>query len=114
MGKVRVAINGYGVIGKRVVDAVALQNDMEVSGICDVSADYRTRIAEGKGFRIFAPDREIEQQLASSEIRVVGLLDDLLEMSDVVVDCTPKKISTQNAQQYSRHAVKVVFQGGEK
>lgn len=114
MGQLRIAINGYGVIGKRVADAVALQNDMEISGVCEVSSDYRTRTAQGKGFRIFAPDREIEQQLASSEIRVVGLLDDLLEMSDVVVDCTPKKISTQNAQQYSRHAVKVVFQGGEK
>ncbi len=35
MKKVKVAINGYGVIGKRVVDAVLLQDDMELAGICD-------------------------------------------------------------------------------
>jgi len=28
-----VAVNGYGVIGKRVADAVALQDDMELIGI---------------------------------------------------------------------------------
>ena len=29
-GKIRVAVNGYGVIGKRVAAAVALQADMRV------------------------------------------------------------------------------------
>ena len=28
--RIRVAVNGYGVIGKRVADAVAAQNDMDV------------------------------------------------------------------------------------
>ena len=28
--RIRVAVNGYGVIGKRVADAVAAQNDMGV------------------------------------------------------------------------------------
>lgn len=32
---VRVAVNGYGVIGKRVADAVAAQDDMELSGVID-------------------------------------------------------------------------------
>lgn len=31
--KLRVAVNGYGVIGKRVADAVAAQDDMEIVGI---------------------------------------------------------------------------------
>ena len=34
--KVRVAINGYGVIGKRVADAVRLQPDMQLVGVGDV------------------------------------------------------------------------------
>jgi glyceraldehyde-3-phosphate dehydrogenase (NAD(P)) len=29
----RVAVNGYGVIGKRVADAVAQQDDMELAGV---------------------------------------------------------------------------------
>jgi glyceraldehyde-3-phosphate dehydrogenase (NAD(P)) len=41
----RVAINGYGVIGKRVADAVALQDDMTLVGVADVVSDYRIRVA---------------------------------------------------------------------
>ena len=30
---IKVAINGYGTIGKRVADAVACQDDMEIIGV---------------------------------------------------------------------------------
>lgn len=39
--KIKVAINGYGVIGKRVADAVRAQEDMELLGVSDVTTDYR-------------------------------------------------------------------------
>ena len=40
---IRVAVNGYGVIGKRVADAVTLQDDMQLAGIADTAADWRLR-----------------------------------------------------------------------
>ncbi len=43
-GKTRVSVNGYGVIGKRVADAVRVQPDMELAGIADVVYDYRVRV----------------------------------------------------------------------
>ena len=49
-GNVRVVVNGYGVIGKRVADAVALQSDMQVSGVADVVSDYRIRLAVERGY----------------------------------------------------------------
>lgn len=42
-GKVRVAVNGYGVIGKRIADAVMAQEDMELVGIADVVSDWRVK-----------------------------------------------------------------------
>ena len=39
--RTRVAVNGYGVIGKRVADAVASQDDMELVGIADIETDWR-------------------------------------------------------------------------
>jgi len=39
--KIRVAVNGYDVIGKRVADAVRLQPDMELVGVSDVVSDYQ-------------------------------------------------------------------------
>lgn len=34
--RIRVAVNGFGVIGKRVAEAVALQDDMDLAGVSDV------------------------------------------------------------------------------
>ena len=34
-GEIRVAANGYGVIGKRVADAIASPEDIELVGIAD-------------------------------------------------------------------------------
>ena len=46
MRKIRVAVNGYGVIGKRIADAVALQDDMELVGIADVVTDWRIKAGD--------------------------------------------------------------------
>lgn len=56
MEKIRVAINGYGVIGKRVADAVHLQEDMELAGVCDVITDWRIQMAVLKKYPVFASD----------------------------------------------------------
>jgi glyceraldehyde-3-phosphate dehydrogenase (NAD(P)) len=37
-GKTRVAVNGYGVVGKRVAEAVILQDDLELAGVADITA----------------------------------------------------------------------------
>lgn len=37
MKKIKVAINGYGVIGKRVADTVRQQDDMGLIGVADLT-----------------------------------------------------------------------------
>src|SRR5690606_14664629 len=51
---VRVAVIGYGVIGKRVADAVALQQDMQLAGVADVAIDWRLKVAAALELPIFA------------------------------------------------------------
>jgi glyceraldehyde-3-phosphate dehydrogenase (NAD(P)) len=51
---VRVVVHGYGVIGKRVADAVSLQDDMTLAGVADVVTDYRIRMAVARGYPLFA------------------------------------------------------------
>jgi glyceraldehyde-3-phosphate dehydrogenase (NAD(P)) len=66
--KIKVAINGYGVIGKRVADAVACQEDMAVAGVCDVTTDWRPRVALRKAYELFgasAADVETWREQAS-------------------------------------------------
>lgn len=45
MTPIEVAVNGYGVLGTRVADAVALQPDLELAGVADLVADYRVPVA---------------------------------------------------------------------
>lgn len=114
MKKINVAVNGYGVIGKRVAEAVALQDDMQLVGIGDVAADWRIKAAATKGYKIFANTEEGRNAMENQKIAVAGSLDDLLESVDVVVDCAPKKFGSQNAEKYRRAGVKFIVQGGEK
>lgn len=114
MEKIKVAVNGYGVIGKRVADAVTLQDDMELIGVCDVVTDYRIQMAILKKYPVFAPDDEFKTKIGEAGINSSGTLKDLLATSDIIVDCTPKKIAAQNIELYKRLGKKFILQGGEK
>ena len=112
--KVKVAVNGYGVIGKRVADAVALQDDMELMGVSDITYDYRIRVAAERGYPIYASLPDKRKLMEEARIPVVGTLEDLLQKVDIVVDCTPKGIGAKNKPIYEKAGIKAIFQGGEK
>lgn len=112
--RTRVAVNGYGVIGKRVADAVARQDDMELAGVADISVDWRPRMATQKGFRLYGATQEHAEAMGHAGLDVAGTLDDLLGASDLVVDCTPKRVAAKNIGIYRQRGVKFIVQGGEK
>lgn len=112
--KTRVAVNGYGVIGKRVADAVIAQPDMSLVGIADIVSDYRLKAAAIADLPIYAAASEKAPEMREAGIPVRGDLDDLLLRTDVIVDCTPKGIAATNLDRYRAAGVKAIFQGGEK
>jgi glyceraldehyde-3-phosphate dehydrogenase (NAD(P)) len=112
--KVKVGLAGYGVIGKRVADAVALQDDMELFGIAEVSADYRIRAAIRKKYPIYASLPEKAEEMKKNGVELAGNLQDLLKEVDVMIDCTPAGVGAKNKPLYEKNGVKAIFQGGEK
>jgi glyceraldehyde-3-phosphate dehydrogenase (NAD(P)) len=112
--QVRVAVNGFGVIGKRVADAVAQQDDMVLVGVADVVSDYRMRVAVERGFPVFTALGEARHDMEAAGIPVAGTLDDLLGRADIVVDCTPKGVATKNKERYQAAGLKAIWHGGEK
>ncbi len=112
--RVRVAVNGYGVIGKRIADAVYAQDDMELVGVADVVSDWRIKVAVEKGYPVFASTPEAGDAVRAAGIPVAGSLDDLLRQVDVIADATPKKVASTNLEKYRAAGVKSIFQGGEK
>ena len=111
--KIRVAVNGYGVIGKRIADAVAAQEDMELVGIADVVSDYRVKVAINKGYSIFASTPDAAAQMRTAGVPLAGTLNELLGTIDVVADATPKKVASTNFEKYKAAGVRSIFQGGE-
>lgn len=112
--KLRVAVNGYGVIGRRVADAVALQEDMKIAGVADVVTDWRTRVALRRGFPLFAATADALEKMKAVGIQPRGDLRSLLDNADVVVDCTPKGVDARNLPLYNEVGIRAVFQGGAK
>ncbi|MEM0020951.1 MAG: type II glyceraldehyde-3-phosphate dehydrogenase [Fervidicoccaceae archaeon] len=116
-GKARVLVMGYGVIGKRVADAVSAQDDMTLIGIGDVSSDWRIRLAVKKGYRIYAATQEALPKMKASGLPLEGTVEELIRSGsvDIVVDATPKDIGYKNKENlYKKYGVKAIFQGGEK
>jgi glyceraldehyde-3-phosphate dehydrogenase (NAD(P)+) (phosphorylating) len=112
--KTRVAVNGYGVIGKRVAAAVARQPDMVLVGVSDVVTDWRARMVTRNGFSLFGATTDHAAAMRAAGLDVTGPLDELLGQADVVVDCTPKRIAAKNIDVYRRRGLKFILQGGEK
>jgi len=71
---VRVGVNGFGVIGKRVADAVSKQNDMKLVGVSDVAGDYRVKLGQMKGYQIYASIPEKLPDMKKAGVEVAGRL----------------------------------------
>ncbi|MEM0271728.1 MAG: type II glyceraldehyde-3-phosphate dehydrogenase [Thermoprotei archaeon] len=114
MAKLRVCVNGYGTIGKRVAEALSLQADMVVEGVVKTKADYSCELIREKGYPLYAASKESLESFKKANIDVEGLAEDLFKMCDVVVDCTPEGVGAKYKQVYDQLGVKAIFQGGEK
>lgn len=77
MNEMRVAVNGYGVIGKRVADAVRMQPDMRLVGVADVAADWRIQTATVLGIPVYAADGDAGDRMRQAGLPVAGEFDDL-------------------------------------
>lgn len=110
----KIAVVGYGVIGKRVASAIHKQDDMELTGICDIISDWRIQSAVQNNFDVYGATSNAEQELIKAGLSVKGGMAELLAQVDLVVDCTPKKVAAKNVEQYKKQGIKFIVQGGEK
>jgi len=108
---VKVGINGYGTVGKRVADAIDQQDDMEVVGVAKRSPTYEAEMAVEKDYPFYAASYKYMDGFEEKGIPIEGMLEDLLEKADIIVDGTPKKAGYK--PKYEKAGVKAIWQGGE-
>lgn len=116
MSKPQVAVVGYGVIGQRLADGVALQQDMELAGVVDVAPTLAIRALHESGmpYKLYVVAAEQKAAFDALGIPVSGTLDDLLGQVDIVLDSSPGGIGRKNKEIYQARGIKAIFQGGEK
>ncbi|QIB73172.1 type II glyceraldehyde-3-phosphate dehydrogenase [Halogeometricum borinquense] len=110
---IRVGVNGYGTIGKRVADAVDAQPDMEVIGVAKTQPNFEAHTAVKRGYPMYAAIPERMPLFSEAGIDVEGAVDEMVADADIVVDCTPSGIGAENKALYESHDTPAIFQGGE-
>ncbi len=115
MSNVLVGVLGYGVIGRRLADAVALQPDMQLVGIAGRPNSFSLRDAQWQGYDVYVADTPQTGDVAMRLATVSGDLSSLLSRIDVLLDCTPSGVPQHHRKLLDsvEHLVTIV-QGGEQ
>lgn len=111
---VKVALNGFGTIGKRVADAVSKQPDMKLVGVVKTRPSFEARLAVEKGYPLFVGGGGRIEEFRAAGLKVEGDSEEMFRRADVVVDATPDKVGREYVAKYNAANLKAVFQGGEK
>lgn len=116
MAKVKVGVAGYGVIGQRLADGVALQEDMELVGVADLAPTLSIRALKEKGmpYDLYLVEGADKAAFDELNIPVAGTFEELCQKVDIMLDSSPGGVGLKNKVIYERLGVKAVFQGGEK
>ena len=103
----RIAVNGYGTIGKRVADAVVLQDDMRLAGVAKTKPDFEAKLAARKGYAVYAATPDGVAKFEKAGVKPAGTLADLVKEADLVVDCTPEESGYKPL--YEKAGVKAIW-----
>ncbi len=116
MKKIRVGVAGYGTIGQRLADGVALQGDMELVGVADLAPTLAIRALREKGmpYDLYLVDGADKAAFDALDIPVKGSFADLIGSVDVMLDSSPGGVGAKNKALYEKAGIKAIFQGGEK
>ncbi len=122
MGKVRVGVAGYGTIGQRLADGVAMQDDMELVGIADLAPTLAVRAlaendmigANGVKYDLYLVGGADKAAFDELGIPVAGTFEELCGKVDIMLDSSPGGVGAKNKELYEKLGVKAIFQGGEK
>ncbi|MDO4852020.1 MAG: type II glyceraldehyde-3-phosphate dehydrogenase, partial [Clostridia bacterium] len=122
MAKIRVGVAGYGTIGQRLADGVAMQGDMELVGIADLAPTLSIRAlrendmigANNVKYNLYLVDGADKAAFDELDIPVAGSFEELCSSVDVMLDSAPGGVGAKNKVIYEKVGVKAIFQGGEK
>src|SRR5918995_91784 len=110
---VRVFINGYGNIGRRVASAFSHDKDIQFVGIGKYSIDEKLDEAIAKKFPVYVPEEKIPE-FRQKGYDISGTISDAIKGSDLVIDAAKDGFGFSNkVNLYIPMNKPAIFQGGE-
>ena len=110
---IRVFVNGYGNIGRRVASAISHDKELELIGVGKYSIDDRVHEAVEKNFPIFVPENMI-LKFREAGLPVSGNISEGVAKSNLVVDAAKEGLGfTNKVNLYLPMQKPAIFQGGE-
>jgi len=109
----KVAVNGFGTIGKRVAEAVSKHPKLKLVGVGKYTPDQDARLANEYNFNLFVPKEAIGNFTAKG-IKVSGSVDEMIDGADLIVDASSDGKGVANKSIYITKNKPAIFQGGEE
>ena len=110
---VKVFINGYGNIGKRLASAFSHDKEIQFVGIGKYSIDDRVDEAFAKKFAVYVPEQKISD-FRQKGYDISGTISDAVKESDLVIDAAKDGFGyTNKVNFYIPMNKSAIFQGGE-
>jgi hypothetical protein len=81
---------------------------MVLAGVADVVTDHRVQAALELGIPLYGGTEVAVADMREADLAPAGSLDNLITESDIVVDCTPKKVASLNRDRYGAAGRKAI------
>lgn len=113
MALVRIFINGYGNIGRRLASALSLDKEIQLVGVAKYTIDDKVKEALDNRFNVFVPEQMIAA-FKEKGYKVTGSIKEAAKQSDVVIDAAKEGGGYDNKKGlYEPMNKPAIFQGGE-
>jgi glyceraldehyde-3-phosphate dehydrogenase (NAD(P)) len=110
---VRVFINGYGNIGRRLASALSVDKEIQFVGIAKYTVDNKVKEALDNHYNVFVP-KEMIPAFKANGYGVTGAVEDAVRQSDIVIDAAREGGGYDNKKSlYEPMKKPAIFQGGE-
>ncbi len=111
---VRVFINGYGNIGRRLASALSADKEIQFVGVAKYTADDKVREALENRLSVYVPS-DMVSTFREKGYDIAGPVSEAVEKSDLVIDAAKEGGGYENKKSlYEPMNRPAIFQGGEE
>jgi len=110
---VRVFVNGYGNIGRRLASALSMDKEIQFVGVAKYTVDEKVKEALDNRFNVYVPKNMISA-FKEKGYNVTGPVEEAVMQSDIIIDAAKEGGGYDNKKNlYEPMKKPAIFQGGE-